>query len=70
MKKLDELERHFKNSDIPKNQIRIDKCTVVLKPQQFIEAHIATLRGKSGNKTFMPYYERLVKFKNIIDVRR
>ena len=34
---------------------------LVINPNQMIRRHIAILERNKGNKTFMPYYDRLIQ---------
>jgi len=38
-----------------------DSATFVSDVPKFIDTHISFLERNSGNKTFMPYYNRLIK---------
>ena len=38
-----------------------DSETFVSDVPKFIDTHISFLERNSGNKTFMPYYDRLMK---------
>ena len=38
-----------------------DSATFVSDVPKFIDTHISFLERNSGNKTFMPYYDRLMK---------
>jgi hypothetical protein len=62
---LETLEKFFKETELPK-QVGLNYCTVITDTEKFIESSFATLKSNSGNKTFMPYYERLVKLKEIL----
>jgi hypothetical protein len=70
MSKLNELEDFFKNAEMPETPIQLDKCTRVLDAKNFIESHFIVLKAHSGNRTFLPYYNRLIKLKEIIENER
>lgn len=62
---ISDLEAYFSTADLPQ--------TLQLSPQEHItdlrkciDGHISMLRARSGNKTFMPYYHRLVKIYQIL----
>ena len=58
-KNLKELKKRlqpFVNMD---NQVRLS--------QEMINAHLEVLEGNSGNKTFMPYYDRLVTLLTVLE---
>jgi len=67
MSKLNWLEDFFKNADIPDKEIQLDKCTRILNVDNFIKTHLRVLKAHSGNRTFLPHYERLIKLKEIIE---
>jgi len=43
------------------NDFKLDDGTIV-NAKAFVEAHISYLDTNTGNKTFMPYYNRLLEF--------
>jgi len=58
--KLDILEaklkeiKEFKNLNL--------KHGTISDPQKFIDLNISYLKAQSGNRRFLPYYERLLEF--------
>jgi hypothetical protein len=58
--KLAELEikikeiKEFKNLNLKHGKIN--------DPQKFIDLNISYLKAQSGNRRFLPYYERLLEF--------
>ena len=58
--RFDKLKIRLRNGKFPK-EIRLDKGSVITDVPKFIESHIKTLEANSGNKTFKPYYYRLIK---------
>lgn len=60
---IKELESYFSNTSIPTNPIKLDVCSTITNTKLFIESHIATARANNGNKTFLPYLNRLNKLK-------
>lgn len=65
MIKLDDLEKELRSKKLPKHPIKLDTCTTITNCNKFIDNHILTLRGNKGNKTFIPYYLRLLKLNNL-----
>jgi len=49
------------------SQIILSECEVINDYDKFVESHISALKANSGNKTFSPYYSRLVKLYKIIN---
>ena len=66
MTTLDDLIEYFDSVEIP-NEVRLSECANILDVRKFINHHIRTLKGNSGVYRFLPYYERLVKLKEIIE---
>jgi len=60
--KLKDLEDFFKDKDFGSEEFQLDQCTLIQNQNQFVESHLRVLRANTGNKTAMPYYNRLVKF--------
>ena len=63
---INELEYFVKTENFSDEPLVIDQCTTVTNRRKFAESHLATLKAGTGNKLFMPYYIRLVKFYNLI----
>lgn len=67
---VDELERFFKDAKIPPGPVKLDQCTTIVDVQKFIRSHLSAVRKNNGNVIFLPYFERLVQFKEIINLKR
>jgi hypothetical protein len=63
---LDALKKYFSDENNIKNDVIINKGETVVDGKYFIEASFATLKNNSGNKRFIPYYNRLVKYYNLV----
>lgn len=57
---VNDLEREFKKLSLPKTLV-FNQCTTIIDVEKFIDVHITTLKANSGNKRFLPYYDRLLK---------
>ena len=66
---LDELERRFNEMEIPETPIAIIGG-VINNPKLFIQTHISYLRANPKNKTFRPYYDRLLHLLNYLDEKQ
>ena len=66
MIQLDRLEKELKAMTFPE-QVKISKCEVVTNVPQMIDSHIKILRGNPGNRTFIPYYDRLMLLRFAVD---
>lgn len=60
--KLSELEKWFEGRNLPKELPELNIFDLPL----FVSSHILTLKANSGKKWFLPYYERLIKAKEIL----
>lgn len=60
--KINELEDFFKNRELPKT-VRLDVCTNIIMPKLFVQSALCLLRANNGNKTYIPYLDRLNKLK-------
>ena len=64
---LQELESEFSKIDLPKfDNTRLDKCTVILDANMFVDTSISTLKNGTKNRAYLPYYDRLLNFYNLI----
>ena len=64
---LAELETAFTQINLSKyDNTRLDKCTVILNAKKFVEVNLLTLKNGSKNRAYLPYWNRLINFYNII----
>lgn len=63
-----EIKEYLDSAVIPEI-VELNDCTIILNSKNFYESHIAMLERNKGNKTFLPYYDRLLKFYNIIKLQ-
>jgi hypothetical protein len=56
---LARLEKELKAMTFPE-QVRISKCEVVTNVPKMIDSHVKVLKANTGNRLFMPYYDRLI----------
>lgn len=62
--KVSELEIELNKMDF-KGEIQLDECTLVTEPKKFIKSHVQALKSNPKNKTYYPYWVRLIKLYNI-----
>lgn len=60
---IDELEEFFATAEIK----WLSDCERIKAANKFIKSHLEYLKSNSGNKAYMPYYDRLVKIKKILE---
>lgn len=64
---LQELETAFSKIDLSKfDGTRLDKCTLILDAKKFVEVNLLTLKNGSKNRAYLPYWNRLINFYNLI----
>lgn len=61
MTKLTTIEDFFKDYDYKDGVVKLDDCTKIIDLKKFVDSHISILKKNSGNRRFLPYYERLHK---------
>jgi hypothetical protein len=64
--KIDEIRAFFENRELPKGSIELTSGERVLDVGKMVESHIETLVANKGNRTFLPYYNRLITVINHI----
>lgn len=63
---VEELERFFTGLNM-ENNFQLTKCQIVHNLTKFAQSHLEVIKANSGNKTFKPYYDRLVDLKKMIE---
>lgn len=62
---LSDLEAYFYTAELPQS-LQLSPQEHITDLRKCVDGHISMLRARSGNKTFMPYYHRLVKIYQIL----
>jgi len=62
---LDQIEQWFKDNP-PRDNVRVNRFSVVVDGEKFVKSHLAALRNNSGNKTFLPYYDRMIEYIEVL----
>jgi hypothetical protein len=58
---LKEIKDYLENVEVP-TQLKLNEHTYITDTKKFIDSHISTLERNTGNRPFLPYYERLCDF--------
>jgi hypothetical protein len=58
-----ELENYFAGIALPTQPVKLNRCSTIKDCSLFIESHFATVKGNNGNRTFLPYLNRLQELK-------
>ena len=61
-----ELENYFAVSELPTQPVKLNKCSTITDCPLFIKSHFAAVKGNNGNRTFLPYLNRLQELKQIL----
>jgi hypothetical protein len=64
---VEELEAFFKNRILPIDPIRLNQCEVITDVKKFIDSHLCIVKSNNGKIVFKPYFERLLKLKEILN---
>jgi len=63
---ISELEKYFKGITLPTQHIKLNRCSTITSCSLFIESHIATIKANNGNRSFLPYLNRLHELKQVL----
>lgn len=66
MVNLKEIKAFFANYKHSGEPIILSQCETITDLDKFLESTFAILEANSGNKTMMPYYDRLAKVYKIL----
>lgn len=61
-----ELESYFASIALPTHPVKLNRCTTIKDCSLFIESHITTVKSNTGNKTYLPYLNRLQELKQLL----
>ncbi len=61
-----EIEQFFSNITFPKEPMKLNDCSTILDVSKFIQSNLNVIKANNGNRTFLPYLERLRQLKNIL----
>jgi hypothetical protein len=67
---ITELENYFASIELPTQPVKLNRCSTIRDCSLFIESHFATVKGNNGNRTFLPYLNRLKELKYLTQNRR
>ncbi len=63
-----ELENYFASIEPPTQPVKLNRCSTITDCSLYIESHFATVKRNNGNKTFLPYLNRLQELKQILTI--
>lgn len=59
--RLSELKSYFETANLPESFV-LSESETIHDVKLFISTHIEALEANKGNKRFLPYYQRLLRF--------
>ena len=62
---IEGMEEYFRKVNVP-DRVTLSCCEVIVDAGKFIGSHIRTVRVHNGNKVYWPYFERLLKLREIL----
>ena len=65
---ISELETYFEGTTIPAVPIKLNACTTIVDIPKFIHSHLACVKTNNGNRTFLPYLERLRELQQYLKI--
>lgn len=63
---ISELETFFNGLVLPACPVRLNKWTTITDCSLFVGSHLETIKRNKGNKTFLPYMNRLKEMKQLL----
>ncbi|TRZ52037.1 hypothetical protein D4S03_04090 [bacterium] len=64
---IKELEDFFASEELPE-AIKLNAWTDITDLHLFIQSHLSTVKAQNGNKTYLPYYQRLLQLRELLKV--
>lgn len=61
-----DLKKFFLEQELPEDPIKITNAETIINMKLFVDSHISMLDNHPGNKAYLPYYNRLLKLKEIL----
>lgn len=62
-----ELEKFFEDFVPPDGEIQLSPGEKIINQKGFIQNHIDVLKANSGNRRVMTFYDRLLKYYNLVN---
>lgn len=62
------LENYFASIELPTQPVNLNRCSKITDCSLFIESHFDTVKANNGNRTFLPYLNRLQELKQVLTI--
>jgi hypothetical protein len=66
---LNELEHFFETINLPEAPFKLDSYSTIINVPLFIQSHFNIVKLHTRNIRFKPYLDRLIQFKNSINLK-
>ena len=63
-----ELENYFTGIELPTQPVKLNKSSTIKDCSLFIDSHLTTVKRNNGNRTFLPYLNRLQELKQVLTI--
>jgi hypothetical protein len=63
---ITQLEMFFANIELPKECTKLHKSSTITDISLFLESHFAVIKNNVGNRTYLPYLQRLQYLKQLL----
>jgi len=63
---ITELGTYFKTATLPTDPVRLNQCSTITDVYLFVRSHLSIVETHNGNKTFLPYLDRLKELKQYL----
>lgn len=64
---IENLFQYFKSSILPTKPITLNKWSTITNACNFINSHLPVIEANNGNRTFLPYLERLQELRRYFE---
>jgi hypothetical protein len=65
---IKELEAYFSGINPPVEPIKLNTFSTITNISVFIEGHLATIKANNGNRTYLPFLNRLQELKQLLTI--
>lgn len=59
---IEELEKFLAGKTLPAGPVQLSQATTIIDVPLFVSSHLSAIKAHNGNKTYYPYFERLLNF--------
>ena len=66
-KNFKELKKRLQPFMSMDNQVRLNNESMITNVGKMIDSHVRILEANSGNRTYMPYYDRLIMVLTLLE---